>query len=223
MRNKKTKLRENIEAVVLALIVALCVKSFIVDHYMVPTGSMVPTIGIGNRLLGLKFIYGAKIPLTTMKLPGIRQPRYGDIIVFKAPHYQDPGLLVSMFNPVVYTLSLGFISIDRQPKFYVKRCIGLPGDKVEIIEKVVCINGRSQKGWWPEYHSDPAVIPAGEDLVNRRDYFGPVQVPADHYFMMGDNRDDSFDSRYWGFVNGKDIYGKAFFRIWPLSRVGLLK
>ena len=222
-KREKSKLRENITAVLLAILIALFIKGFIVEHYMVPTGSMIPTIDIGDRLFAMKFIYGAKIPLTNRRLPAVRDPGHGDIVVFQAPFYEKPNILVRIFNPMVYTLSLSFVTIDPQPKFYVKRCIGLPGDVVQIIGKNVYINGEQQRGWWPEFHSDPTIFPPGDDLINRRDYYGPVTIPEGTYFMMGDNRDESYDSRFWGFVERHDIYGKAFLKVWPLREIGILR
>ena len=222
-KKSKSKLRENIEAVLLALLIALCVKGFILEHYMVPTGSMIPTIDIGDRLFAMKFFYGAKVPMTGWRLPGIRAPRYGDIVVFEAPFYEKPNIVVQAVNPIVYTLSLGFVTLDKQPKFYVKRCIGVPGDVVRIIGKKVYINEELVDGWWPDYHRDSSIIPPGDDLINQRDYYGPVTVPPDSYFMMGDNRDESYDSRFWGFVERGDIYGKALVRVWPLREMGLLR
>jgi signal peptidase I len=225
MRKKKTKskLRENVEAVLLALLIALCFKGFIVDHYMVPTGSMVPTIDIGDHLFAVKFFYGAKVPMTKWRLPAIRSPRRGDVVVFESPFYEKPNVFVQVFNPVLYTLTLGFATLDKQPKFYVKRCMGVPGNVVQIIGKNVYVDGELVEGWWADYHSDPTIIPPGDDLINQRDYFGPVTVPEDSYFMMGDNRDESYDSRFWGFVERGDIYGKALVRVWPLRGMGLLK
>ena len=223
MKNFKKRFWENLEAILIALLIALLIKSFVFENYMVPTPSMVPTIEVGDRLIGLKFIYGAKIPFTKKNLPEVRTPDYGDIVVFLAPFYREPNIIIKTVGPVIYTLSLGFINIDPQPKYYVKRCIGLPGDKVQIIEKKVYVNERLQSGIWPEYHTDEWVIPPGDEPYNRRDFFGPVIVPEEHYFFMGDNRDNSFDSRYWGFVHKGDIFGSAFFRIWPISRMGRLK
>jgi signal peptidase I len=219
---KKRRIFENVQAVVMAVAIALVIRTFAVENYMVPTGSMYPTIEIGDRLFALKFFYGAKIPFTRRRLPAVSDPRYGDIVVFLAPLYEDPGIVIRLLEPVVHILYLGFISADPQPKYYVKRVIGIPGDEVEIIGKRVYVNGRMQEGWWPEYHLDTRIIPAGELSADQRDYFGPVRVPEDSYFMMGDNRDSSFDSRYWGFVDRSEIYGKACFRLWPPGRAGVL-
>jgi signal peptidase I len=223
VKRKKSKLRENIEAVVFALVIALFIKTFIVDVYKIPTGSMIPTIEVGDFIIATKFIYGAKIPFTKKRLPSMRDPHRGDIIIFLAPYYDPPNILVQMFTPIVYTLTLGFVNIDPQPKFYVKRCIGLPGDEIEIINKIVYVNGKPLDGWWPEYHADPEIIPPGDSLMNHRDFYGPVIVPEDSYFMMGDNRDRSNDSRFWGFVERYEIFGKSLFRYWPPGRMGAVR
>ncbi len=222
-KKKKSKLRENIEAIVFALVIALIIKTFIVDVYKIPTGSMIPTIEIGDFIVATKFIYGSKIPFTKKRLPEVRPPKRGDIVIFLAPYYDPPNIMVQLLTPVIYTLTLGFVNIDPQPKFYVKRCIGLPGDEIEILNKEVYLNSRLIDGWWPEYHADPEVIPPGDSLMNKRDFFGPVIIPPDSYFMMGDNRDQSNDSRFWGFVKREDIFGKSLFRYWPPKRMGVVK
>jgi signal peptidase I len=222
-KRKKSKLRENIEAIVFALAIALFIKAFIVDVYKIPTGSMIPTIEVGDFIVATKFTYGAKIPFTDKRLPDIRDPKRGDIVIFLAPFYDPPNIVVQLFTPVVYTLTLGFLNIDPQPKFYVKRCIGVPGDEVEVINKEVYVNKKLMRGWWPEYHTDPEIIPPGDSLMNNRDFYGPVVVPEDNYFMMGDNRDRSNDSRFWGFVDRSEIFGKSLFRYWPPRRMGLVK
>jgi signal peptidase I len=99
----------------------------------------------------------------------------------------------------------------------------VPGDEVHIIGKRVYINGARQERWWPEYQRDSTVIPPGDDAINRRDYFGPVTILDEQYFMMGDNRDESYYSRFWGFVERGDVYGKAFLKVWPLREIGLLR
>lgn len=222
-RKRKSKLRENIEAIVFALVIALFIKTFIVDVYKIPTGSMIPTIEVGDFIVAAKFMYGAKVPFTDVLLPDVRDPRRGDVIIFLAPYYDPPNILVQMFTPIVYTLTLGFVNIDPQPKFYVKRCVGLPGDEIEVINKVVYVNGERLNGWWVTQHADPEVIPPGDSLMNHRDFYGPVVVPEGHYFMLGDNRDQSNDSRFWGFVERSEIFGMALFRYWPLSRMGPVK
>lgn len=222
-RKRKSKLRENVEAIVFALVIALFIKTFIVDVYKIPTGSMIPTIQVGDFIVASKFMYGAKVPFTDLRLPDVRDPRKGDVVIFLAPYYDPPGILVQVFTPVVYTLTLGFVNIDPQPKYYVKRCVGVPGDEVEIINKVVYVNDERLDGWWTTRFADPEVIPPGDSLMNNRDFYGPVVVPEDHFFMLGDNRDQSNDSRFWGYVHRNEIYGMALFRYWPLSRMGPVK
>jgi signal peptidase I len=222
-KKRKSRILENIEAVALAFIIAAVVRSFIFDNYVVPTGSMIPTIETGDRLIGFKMLYGSKIPFTGRNLPPIRDPEYGDVVVFLSPFYERPGLAVRIFGPAVYALSLGFITIDTQPKYFVKRCIGLPGDEVEIKKREVYINGKLQKGWWPEYHTDPHTVPRGKTPAGRRDFFGPCVIPPDSYFMLGDNRDNSNDSRYWGFVQRGQIYACVLFRYWPINRFGRVR
>jgi signal peptidase I len=230
-RTMKSSVHENAQAVVLALIAALCLKAFVFEHYIVPTDSMYPTIWIGDRLVAVKLLYGAKIPFTSARMPAMRKPEYGDIVVFRSPFQEAPSTLVGVIDPVVFTLSLGFVSLDPQPKFFVKRCIGLPGDKVEISAKRVYINGAPQKGWWPERHGDPRILvppertsAGGEGSGARNlDFFGPVTVPEGHCFVMGDNRDESFDSRYRDFLDEREIRAKAVFRIWTPSRAWRLR
>jgi signal peptidase I len=222
-KKSKSKLRENIEAIVFALVIALFIKTLIVDVYKIPTGSMIPTIEIGDFIVASKFIYGAKIPFTKKRLPAILAPKRGDIVIFLAPEYDPPNFVIQLFTPVVYTLTLGFVNIDPQPKFYVKRCIGLPGDEIEVINKEVYVNGKLLKGWWPEFHADPEIVPPGDSIMNNRDFYGPVRVSGEKYFMMGDNRDRSNDSRFWGFVDRKDIFGKALVRYWPIRRMGVVR
>jgi signal peptidase I len=177
---EKGKLRENVEAIVIAIILALFIRTFIVQAFKIPSGSMIPTLLIGDHILVSKFIYGVKIPfINTTIIPG-KDPEYNDIVVFKCP--KDP------------------------QKDYIKRVIGLPGDMVEIKNKIVYINGEKVDD--PHaYFSDTR----GSPLMNRpRDNYGPVKVPDDSIFVMGDNRDHSYDSRFWGFVEQKALKGKAF-------------
>lgn len=177
---EKGKLRENVEAIVIAIILALFIRTFIVQAFKIPSGSMIPTLLIGDHILVSKFIYGVKLPfVNTTIIPGA-DPDYYDIVVFKCP--KDP------------------------QKDYIKRVIGLPGDMVEIKDKVVYINGE-KKDDSRAYFNDTR----GSPLMNRpRDNYGPVKVPDDSIFVLGDNRDHSYDSRFWGFVGKKALKGKAF-------------
>lgn len=181
---KKGKLRENIEAIIIAIILALFIRTFIVQAFKIPSGSMQPTLKIGDHILVNKFIYGVKLPYVRTTLIPVGEPERGDIIVFKYP--EQPG------------------------KDFIKRVIGVPGDTVEIIKKQVFINGQPLN---QDYgmHTDSNLIPG---RVNHRDNFGPETVPEGAYFVMGDNRDNSYDSRFWGFVDESAIKGEAFIIYW---------
>jgi len=181
---KKGKLRENIEAILIAVILALFIRTFVVQAFKIPSGSMKPTLQIGDHILVNKFIYGVKLPWVRTTIIPVSQPEQGDIIVFKYPQNPD--------------------------KDFIKRVVGIPGDTVQIKDKRVLVNGRVLD---KEYsvHTDSHVIPA---RVNHRDNFGPVTVPEDRYFVMGDNRDNSYDSRFWGFVRESAIKGEAFIIYW---------
>jgi signal peptidase I len=145
---------------------------------------MQPTLLIGDYLLVNKFTYGLRNPLTNKVWIPISMPQRGDVVVFIFP--QDPS------------------------KDYIKRVVGLPGDRIQIINKKVMINGKELKTSQAVY-DDPLVIPAPQDQTGpARDNMGPVVVPANSYFVMGDNRDHSYDSRFWGFVPMDNFRGKAF-------------
>ncbi len=182
IKKRKSLLREYVEAIVIALLLALFVREFVIQAFKIPSGSMIPTLLVGDHILVNKFIYGVKIPLTGQVIFPVKEPARNDIIVFKYP-----------LNP----------SQD-----FIKRVIGLPGDTIKIIDKKIYINGK------PLEHDH------GVFLDNRilndgpRDNFGPVTVPAHSLFVMGDNRDNSADSRFWRFVDYKNIKGKAFIIYW---------
>jgi len=181
---KKHIVREYAESIIVAVILALIIRSFVVQAFKIPSGSMEDTLLIGDHLLVTKFLYGTKIPFTDTKILKIRDPKQGDVIVFEYP--EDPS------------------------KDFIKRVVGLPGDVVEGKEKKVFVNGKPFENPH-EIHKEKEIIPKAQ---NPRDTFGPVKVPADSYFVMGDNRDRSYDSRFWGFVKSPKIKGKAFIKYW---------
>ena len=185
---KKSALRENIEAIIVAIVLALFIRTFIVQAFKIPSGSMKNTLLIGDHILVSKFIYGVKIPFSNATILPVKEPRRGDIIVFRFPEEPD--------------------------KDFIKRVIGVTGDTVEIRQKKVFVNGRPLNHDYGIY-TDPHVIPGA---VQPRDNFGPVTVPADKLFVMGDNRDHSYDSRFWGFVDMDDVKGKAFMIYWSWDR-----
>ncbi len=181
---KKSVFREYAEAIIVAAVLALLIRTFIVQAFKIPSGSMKNTILVGDHILVNKFIYGTRIPFTNIKILPIRKPERGDIIVFKYPEKE---------------------SVD-----FIKRLIGMPGDVVQVIDKVVYINGKPLTEPYA-IHKDSEILPRA---LEPRDNFGPVKVPPHDYFMMGDNRDRSRDSRFWGFVNENEILGKAMIIYW---------
>lgn len=184
MSKPKSKLREYIEAILLAIVIAFFIRTFVIQAYKIPSGSMKPTLQIGDHILVSKFNYGVKLPFLRSTLIPIGTPKRGDILVFIYPE-------------------------DRS-KDFIKRLIGLPGDTIEIRNKKILLNGLPSNDTHGVY-VDNLIIPGS---VQPRDNFGPVTVPEDSIFVMGDNRDESYDSRFWGFVKMKDVLGKALIIYW---------
>ena len=184
MSKQKSKLREYIEAILLAIVIAFFIRTFVIQAYKIPSGSMKPTLQIGDHILVSKFNYGVKLPFLRSTLIPIGTPKRGDILVFIYPE-------------------------DRS-KDFIKRLIGLPGDTIEIRNKKILLNGLPSNDTHGVY-MDNLIIPGS---VQPRDNFGPVTVPEDSIFVMGDNRDESYDSRFWGFVKMKDVLGKALIIYW---------
>jgi len=179
----KSLLREYGEALVIAFILALIIKFFLIQAFSIPSGSMENTLLIGDYLLVNKLSYGIRNPLTNKVVIPTGQPQRGDVAVFIFP--QD------------------------HSKDYIKRIIGLPGDRIQIVNKKLYINGKLTETPQAQY-VDPVVIPPPRSPIeSARDNFGPVVVPPNHYFAMGDNRDRSYDSRFWGFVPMDNFKGKA--------------
>jgi len=185
---QKGALRENIEAILVAIIIALFIRTFVVQAFKIPSGSMKQTLQIGDHILVNKFIYGLKIPYLRKNIIPIKEPRRGDIVVFKYP--VDPN------------------------KDFIKRVVGVSGDVIEIRDKVLYVNHKKVNHDFSVY-TDPRIIPAH---IRPRDNFGPVTVPERSLFVMGDNRDESFDSRFWGFVNYNAVNGKAFIIYWSWDK-----
>jgi signal peptidase I len=184
----KSRLRENIEAIAVAIILALFIRTFIVQAFKIPSGSMKETLQIGDHILVNKFIYGIKLPYLQTTLVSIKNPQRGDIVVFEFPEDKD--------------------------KDFIKRVVGVAGDVIEVRNKQVWVNGALQQGSFI-VNSDPHVFPGN---LQPRDNFGPVTVPEHSLFVMGDNRDHSYDSRYWGFVDLKAVKGRAFIIYWSWDK-----
>lgn len=182
MKTKKQILKEYLEAIITALLIALVIRAYVVQAFKIPSGSMIPTLLVGDHLLVNKFIYGIKLPFTDKRLLVIKKPQRGDIIVFKYP--EDPS------------------------RDFIKRVIAVEGDVVEEKNKVVYVNGQPLSEPYIQ-HTD-----RNRNPFEPRDNFGPYIVPKNKLFVMGDNRDQSYDSRYWGYVDMKDIRGKALIIYW---------
>jgi signal peptidase I len=172
--------QEYAEAFVVAIILAIIIRAFFVQAFKIPSRSMVPTLLVGDHILVNKLVYGIRIPFTDMRWPVLVEPSKGDIVVFIYPQ-------------------------DRT-KDFIKRVVATGGDKVEIRNKDVYIDGEKVKDDISIRRSSQ-VYPKD---INPRDNYGPIEVPRDHLFVLGDNRDESHDSRFWGFVPVKDVKGKAF-------------
>lgn len=171
-------LRETVETLVVAFVLAFLIRTFFVQAFYIPSPSMEPTLRVGDRIFVYKFLYG------------LEKVKRGDIVVFEYPK-----------NP---------------KKDYVKRAIGLPGETVKIVEKKVYIDGEPLEEPYA-YHEDNFY------LGYPRDNYGPIVVPKGSLFVLGDNRDASQDSRFWGFVPRKNIKGKAVILWWPPFRIRIIK
>jgi signal peptidase I len=279
VKTTKEKVREFIESLLFAGIAALFIITFVIQNTRIPTSSMEDTILVGDFVLVNKFIYGSSSPkyipfteieLPYFRLPSIHEPRRGEIVVFEYPGHQDqlnpteriPGLIIPEEQ---YALNVN----------YVKRLIGLPGDTIEVRDKVVFVN--CKENWIPPFIKYLSPYPVSKDKINTRifpkgakwneDNYGPLRIPKkgdviplttanveqwriiidrefgehvvgiqnniitikgkpvnsytlkkDYYFMMGDNRDDSADSRFWGFVPRDMIVGEAFITLFSWDR-----
>lgn len=175
---KKSLLREYVEAIVIALVLALVIRAFVVQAFKIPSESMVPTLLVGDHILVNKFVYR------------FIDPKRGDIIVFKFP--QD------------------------ERRDFIKRVIGLPGEKLEVRDRQIYINNEPLSETYAFHDSNPEF--QGIRFYPPRDEYGPVVVPKDCYFVMGDNRENSQDSRYWGFLKEEKIRGRAFIIYWSWDK-----
>jgi signal peptidase I len=181
MENKKSKskTREYVESLVIAAIIAFFVRSFVIQAFKIPSSSMEPTLLIGDHLLVNRLSYVMKVPFTDKVIFSLGDPSKNDVIVFRYPVEPD--------------------------KDFIKRVIATPGDTIEIRDKVIYVNGKKIDDKWG-FYSDSLIVPGN---INPRDNFGPLKVPKDSYFVMGDNRDRSLDSRFWGIVPKDHLVGRA--------------
>jgi signal peptidase I len=197
------KVREYFKAFLWAVILALLIRTFVVEPFKIPSGSMENTLLIGDHLLVNKFIYGTEIPFTHMRVLPLRKPERGDVIVFTFPPDADRPFWAQ--------------------RDFIKRVIGLPGDTVKVRDKQVYINGMPYQTPQAIYKDPNRVMGDSPECLEEntfprsefcRDYMPPIKVPPGKYFVMGDNRDLSFDSRFWGFVDQWEIKGPAFILYW---------
>ncbi len=187
---KKSIVREYVESIVIAVILALFIRTFVVQAFKIPTGSMEQNLLIGDHLLVNKFIFGPTAsPIERALLP-VGTIKRGDVVVFKYP-----------------------VEPDRD---FIKRVIGLPGEVVEVKEKKVYINAKPLDEGYVHFLAPPASSSEFHEVTSFdvRERYGPVTVPPNQYFVMGDNRDNSQDSRYWGFLPRENVKGRALLIYW---------
>jgi len=184
----KSVVREYAEAILIAVVLALFIRTFIVQAFKIPSGSMEDTLLVGDHLLVNKFIYGIKIPFINKNIIDITDPKRGDIVVFRYP--------------------------EDKNKDFIKRVIGVGGDKIEVKKKQVYVNDEPINEPYAEFKAGETSFFGFQKGRN----FGPFDVPEGEVFVMGDNRDNSHDSRFWGTVDISEIKGKAFILYWSWDR-----
>jgi signal peptidase I len=201
----KSIIREYAEALIIAIILALTIRVFVVQAFKIPSGSMIPTLLIGDHILVSKLAYGFQLPkdcefqvafppvtcYSNTIVMDLDSPQRGDVIVFRYP--------------------------DDENKDFIKRVIGTPGDVIEIHNKQILVNGEHFIDKDFTQRVDQGIH---DSRISPRDNFGPLTVPPDSYFVMGDNRDQSLDSRFWGFVKMNKIKGRAFLVYWSWNGQG---
>jgi signal peptidase I len=187
---RKSTIREYFESIVIAVILALFIRTFVVQAFKIPTGSMENNLLIGDHLLVNKFTFGPTASSLERALLPLRTIQRGDVIVFKYP--------------------------EEPARDFIKRVIGLPGDTVELRDKKVSINGTPLDEPYVHFIEPPGATSEFREVTSFdvRERYGPVTVPANQYFVMGDNRDNSQDSRYWGFLPRDYVKGRALVIYW---------
>jgi signal peptidase I len=201
-----------------SILLAAFIMYVFVQAFKIPSGSMEKTLLIGDHLFVNKLIYGVRIPYTHRRVFKLRGVRRGDIVVFKFPTEDKTS--------------------GHYGKDFIKRAVGLPGETVEVRDKRVFVNGKPLEepytAFADEFVIPPLKTPPPQEALQKaweegrlndtfRDNFGPVVVPSGHYLVMGDNRDRSYDARFWGPLPERDLKGKAWFVYWPFSRAKIIK
>ena len=202
---RKSIWREYTEAIIIAMLLAFTIRVFVVQAFKIPSGSMIPSLLIGDHILVNKMAYGFQLPqdcefdvsfppmicYSSKLLIEFDRPERGDVIVFRYP--------------------------ENEEKDFIKRIVGIPGDIIQIRDKVISVNGDplDDKAW--AQRTDPGII---DGHITPRDNLNPITVPDDSYFVMGDNRANSRDSRSFGPIDVELLVGEVFVRIWPLNNVG---
>ena len=190
----KSTVREYFESIVIAVILALFVRTWVVQAFKIPTGSMENNLLIGDHLLVNKFVFGPTATGIERTILPVRDIRRGDIVVFKYP--------------------------DEPERDFIKRVIGLPGDVIELKSKKVYVNSQGLDEPYVHFLT-PAAVGSEVTSADVRENYGPVTVPPDQYFVMGDNRDNSQDSRYWGYLPRHYVKGKALMIYWSYEGADL--
>jgi signal peptidase I len=197
---QKSAAREYSEAFIIALALAIVLRTFFVQAYKIPSASMYPTLLVGDHIIVNKLVYGLRMPDSFFgATPFAHEIPYGRYLFEFAPIHRG--------NVVV------FVFPEDQSKDFIKRVIGVPGDTIEVKNGIVFLNGERAD----DPHAHLELSPGERTQNSERDYFGPFKVPPGEYFMMGDNRDRSYDSRFWGPVTRDAIEGRAMFIYWSCA------
>jgi signal peptidase I len=185
---QKSLVRELAEGLITAVLVAFLLKLFIIEAFRIPSGSMIPTLDVGDQILVYKLAYGVRSPFGDHYWVRFHDPSRGDVVVFRYP--------------------------KDETKDFIKRVIGLPGDRIAVKNKIVYVNGKPLTEHYVQYLQP---LDFGQGV---RDNMPETLVPPNDFFVMGDNRDDSYDSRFWGFVDRRKILGRALIIYWSWNTVG---
>ncbi len=213
------------------IVIVLVIRSILFEPFQIPSGSMVPTLAIGDFILVSKFAYGLRVPFTGIEILPLGEPKRSDIVVFIYPPSQsaDP---ICWFKALPKSATLGLLPGPECGLDYIKRIVGEPGDTIEVRDNLLFINGREEPRTFEAdfaytdntCRAEPEQMRQYVELLEGRPHpvlqarglmmggisnYGPITVPEDHFFVMGDNRDNSADSRVWGFVPRENVRGKA--------------